>query len=82
MSPFCRYRHARPSPIPIRCNLKINAELCPCGLACRCWDKYNEGVAQPERVRVFEKRRSGLSVYNGLCKLIDCWIDCPWGGER
>jgi hypothetical protein len=35
--------------------------------------KYKEGTAPPERVRVYEKIRSGIWVYNGLFELIDCW---------
>ena len=37
--------------------------------------KYKEGKAPPERVRVYEKIRSGIWVYNGLFELIDCWTE-------
>ena len=45
------------------------------GLFAVAAQKYKEGTAQPERVRVFEKIRSGIWVYNGLFKLIDSWIE-------
>jgi hypothetical protein len=45
------------------------------GLFALAAQKYKEGVAPPERVRVFEKIRSGIWVYNGLFKLIDCWTE-------
>jgi hypothetical protein len=45
------------------------------GLFSEAAQKYKEGVALPERVRVFEKIRSGIWVYNGLFKLIDCWTE-------
>jgi hypothetical protein len=37
--------------------------------------KFKEGIAPPERVRVYEKIRSGIWVYNGLFELIDCWTE-------
>ena len=40
---------------------------------------HKEDVASPERVRVFEKIRSGIWVYNGLFKLIDCWTEQSGG---
>jgi hypothetical protein len=45
------------------------------GLFAVAAQKYKEGVARAERVRVFEKIRSGIWVYNGLFKLIDCWTE-------
>src|SRR5215472_2050226 len=41
--------------------------------------KYKDGAAPPERVRVFEKIRAGIWVYNGLFKLIDCWTEQSGG---
>jgi hypothetical protein len=38
----------------------------------------NEGV-QAERVRVYEKIRSGIWVYNGLFELVDCWTEDSGG---
>jgi HNH endonuclease len=35
--------------------------------------QYKSGTALPERVRVFEKIRDGIWVYNGLFSLIDGW---------
>jgi hypothetical protein len=43
--------------------------------------KYKEGVAPPERVKVYEKIRSGIWVYNGLFELLDCWTE-QTGGRR
>jgi 5-methylcytosine-specific restriction endonuclease McrA len=37
--------------------------------------KYKEDIAPAERVRVYEKIRSGIWVYNGLFELIDCWTE-------
>ncbi len=37
--------------------------------------RYKEGKTPPERVRVYEKIRSGIWVYNGLFELIDCWTE-------
>jgi hypothetical protein len=33
----------------------------------------NQGTKEPEVVRVYEKIKSGIWVYNGLFKLIDAW---------
>lgn len=41
--------------------------------------KYKQGTATPERVRVYEKIRSGIWVYNGLFELIDCWTEQSGG---
>lgn len=49
------------------------------GLFAVAAQKYKEGLAPPERVRVFEKIRSGIWVYNGLFKLIDCWTEQSGG---
>jgi hypothetical protein len=49
------------------------------GLFAVAAQKYKQGVAPPERVRVFEKIRSGIWVYNGLFKLIDCWTEQSGG---
>jgi hypothetical protein len=43
------------------------------GLFAAAARKLKEGKAQPERVRVFEKIRDGIWVYNGLFELIDAW---------
>jgi hypothetical protein len=43
------------------------------GLFAAAARKLGEGRAQPERVRVFEKIRDGIWVYNGLFELIDAW---------
>ena len=45
------------------------------GLFAVAAQKYKEGAAPAERVRVFEKIRCGIWTYNGLFKLIDCWIE-------
>ena len=36
---------------------------------------YKEGKALPEKVRVYEKIRAGIWVYNGTFELIDCWTE-------
>lgn len=43
--------------------------------------KYKEGIASPERVRVYEKIRSGIWVYNGLFELIDYWTEQSGGRQ-
>lgn len=43
------------------------------GLFAEAAGKYKDGAAPPERVRVYEKLRSGIWVYNGLFELVDCW---------
>jgi hypothetical protein len=45
------------------------------GLFAEAVQKYKEGAAPPERVRVYEKIRAGIWVYNGLFELIDCWTE-------
>ena len=35
--------------------------------------KFQAGVRESERVRVFEKIRDGIWVYNGLFELVDGW---------
>src|SRR5215469_17050370 len=51
------------------------------GLFAEAARKYKEGIAPPERVRVYEKIRSGIWVYNGLFELVDCWTEQS-GGRR
>jgi hypothetical protein len=45
------------------------------GLFAEAARRYKQGIAPPERVRVYEKIRSGIWAYNGLFELIDCWIE-------
>jgi len=45
------------------------------GLFAEAARRYTEGEAPPERVRVYEKIRSGIWVYNGMFELIDCWTE-------
>jgi HNH endonuclease len=49
------------------------------GLFAEAARKYKEGIAPPERVRVYEKIRSGIWVYNGLFELVDCWTEQSGG---
>jgi hypothetical protein len=37
--------------------------------------RYKEGAASAERVRVYEKIRPGIWVYNGLFELVDVWTE-------
>ncbi len=34
---------------------------------------YKKGICPPEYVKVYEKIRSGIWVYNGIFKLVDAW---------
>lgn len=43
------------------------------GLFFNAATKYKRGDSEPELVKVYEKIRSGIWVYNGLFKLIDAW---------
>lgn len=45
------------------------------GLFAEATRKYKEGAASAERVRVYEKIRAGIWVYNGLFQLVDCWTE-------
>ena len=37
--------------------------------------KYVDGVRKPELIKVYEKIRSGIWVYNGIFILINAWIE-------
>ena len=41
---------------------------------------YNEGRTPPELIKVYEKIRGGIWVYNGIFKLVDAWKEIS--GER
>ena len=43
------------------------------GLFAAAAKRFRDASAHPERVRVFEKIRNGIWVYNGLFELIDAW---------
>ena len=43
------------------------------GLFAAAAKRFKDADANPERVRVFEKIRNGIWVYNGLFELIDAW---------
>ncbi len=43
------------------------------GLFAKAARRFKDGTAPPERVRVFEKIRNGIWVYNGVFALIDSW---------
>ncbi len=45
------------------------------GLFAEAAQKYKAGLAPPERVRVYEKIRPGIWVYNGVSQLIDIWTE-------
>jgi hypothetical protein len=49
------------------------------GLFAEAAQRYKEGVASPERVKVYEKIRSGIWVYNGAFDLIDFWTEQSGG---
>jgi HNH endonuclease len=41
--------------------------------------EYREGRRSPELVRVYEKIRSGIWVFNGFFRLVDCWEETANG---
>lgn len=43
------------------------------GLFFHAAKRYQRGEAPPERVRVYEKIRSGIWVFNGIFELVDAW---------
>ncbi len=45
------------------------------GLFAESVRQYKEGRMPPERVRVYEKIRSGIWVYNGMFELVDYWTE-------
>ncbi len=45
------------------------------GLFAEAARKYKSGEAPPERVKVYEKLRSGIWVYNGVFELVDSWTE-------
>jgi hypothetical protein len=45
------------------------------GLFYKAASKYKKGNSEVEIVKVYEKIRSGIWVYNGIFKLIDAWIE-------
>jgi hypothetical protein len=42
---------------------------------------YKDGRAQPAKVRVYEKIKSGIWAYNGLFELVDAWKEPSEGRE-
>jgi hypothetical protein len=50
------------------------------GLFLRAAKRYLQGDEPPEKVKVFEKIRAGIWVYNGLFALTDAWTELS--GER
>lgn len=49
------------------------------GLFAQSARRCKGGNAPPERVRVFEKIRAGIWVFNGTFELIDCWTETSAG---
>jgi hypothetical protein len=49
------------------------------GLFAEAARKYKVGFAPAEKVRVYEKIRAGIWVYNGLFELIDYWTEQSGG---
>ena len=50
-----------------------NGKLTQNGLFFEAAMKYQQGEADPDLVKVYEKIRSGIWVYNGVFKLVDAW---------
>jgi hypothetical protein len=44
------------------------------GLFAEAAIRYKNGSSPPEQVKVYEKIRSGIWVYNGVFELVDSWI--------
>ena len=51
------------------------------GLFAEAARRYKEEQAPPERVRVYEKIRSGIWAYNGMFELIDGWTEQSAGRQ-
>jgi len=49
------------------------------GLFAEAAVRYKDGLSPAERVKVYEKIRSGIWVYNGLFELVDCWTELSGG---
>jgi hypothetical protein len=60
--------------------LNPSGSLTQNGLFAEAVDRFKGNHAPPERVRVYEKIRSGIWVYNGVFDLVDCWMERS--GER
>ena len=43
------------------------------GLFCQAAVSYKKGIKEAELIKVYEKIRSGIWVYNGIFRLIDAW---------
>ncbi len=66
--------HGAPDPKSIdQPEFQPNGRPTQNGLFASAARKFKDGTAPPERVRVFEKIRAGIWVYNGLFELIDAW---------
>jgi hypothetical protein len=50
-----------------------NGLLTQNGLFAQSVEKYKQGFAPPELVRVYEKIHAGIWVYDGVFKLVDSW---------
>jgi hypothetical protein len=50
-----------------------NGSLTQNGFFADAVEKYKQGFAPPELIRVYEKIHAGIWVYNGVFKLVDCW---------
>lgn len=49
------------------------------GLFAEAAMRYKNGDSPAEQVRVYEKIRTGIWVYNGLFELVDCWTQQSGG---
>ena len=69
-------RRDRPDPKTIDQPMRNpSGNLTQNGLFYEAAGRYKEGKAEPELVRVYEKVRSGIWVYNGLFRLVDAWLE-------
>jgi len=60
---------------------KTSGRLTQNGLFYNAAQRYKEGEAVPELVKVYEKLHRGIGVYNGVFRLIDAWRELSSGRE-
>jgi hypothetical protein len=58
-----------------------NGKLTANGLFYTAADDYKQGKRPPEQIRVYEKIREGIWVYNGVFSLVDAWQENNGGRQ-
>jgi hypothetical protein len=51
------------------------------GLFSAAAERYGRGLSPPEKVRVYEKIKMGIWVYNGVFGLVDAWTETSGGRQ-